>query len=74
MYVYDMPPYQPSMILPVIFVRHKAEMQLPRAQKLRIFQRSVTAQHFMISLLSLPLTGSWVRHVVITDLKNWTGI
>jgi hypothetical protein len=24
----------------------------------------------MISLLSLPLTGSWVRHVVITDRQK----
>ena len=39
MCVYDMPPYQPSMVLPVIFVRHKAEMQLPHALKVTYFPK-----------------------------------
>lgn len=36
---YDMPPYQPSMVLLVIFVKHKAEMQLPCAIKVAYFPK-----------------------------------
>jgi len=70
MCVYNIPPDQPSVVLLVIFVKHKAEKQLPCAINLRIFQSSVTARHFMTSLLSLSLTRWWVRHVVITDRQK----
>jgi len=39
MCVYDVPPYQPSMVLLVIFVKHKAEMQLPCAIKVAYFPK-----------------------------------
>jgi len=41
MCVYDMPTYQPSMVLLVIFIKHKAEMQLPRATTICVFSKDL---------------------------------